>query len=328
MSYFVTGATGFVGGRVARQLVAQGHQVIALVRDPAKAQDLANLGITLAPGDITDKESLRSPMTNTDGVFHIAGWYKIGVKNNQPGAQINIQGTRNVLETMQELGIPKGVYTSTLAVNSDTHGQLVDETYRYNGPHLSEYDRTKAVAHAIAEEKMAQGLPLVVVMPGLIYGPGDTSSVRQTFVQYLKRQLSIIPAQSTYCWAHVDDIANAHLLAMEKGTPGETYIIAGPSYGLTEAFALAQKITSIPKPWGAPPILFKGLSQLVGLVETVLPIPDLYSSENLRVLAGVTYLGNNTKAKQALGYDPRSLEVGLAETLNHEMALLGMDPAT
>ncbi len=97
MKYFVTGATGFVGGRVARQLAAAGHTVTALVRDPAKAQDLAALGVTLARGDVTDKESLRAPMTGADGVFHIAGWYKVGVKDTRPGAAINIQGTQNVL---------------------------------------------------------------------------------------------------------------------------------------------------------------------------------------------------------------------------------------
>src|SRR6266849_4262267 len=143
MKYFVTGATGFVGGRVVRRLVGAGHQVVVVVRNPAKAADLANLGIEIYQGDVTDKESMRTPMQGVDGVFHIAGWYKIGVRDKSDGEKINVQGTRNVLELMRELGIPKGVYTSTLAVNSDTHGRLVDESYHYNGPHLSEYDRTK-----------------------------------------------------------------------------------------------------------------------------------------------------------------------------------------
>ena len=120
MKYFVTGATGFVGGHVVRQLVAGGHQVVAVVRTPAKAKDLAELGIVLHQGDVTEKESLRAPMQGVDGVFHIAGWYKIGVKDKRDGEKINVQGTLNVLELMKELGIPKGVYTSTLAVNSDT----------------------------------------------------------------------------------------------------------------------------------------------------------------------------------------------------------------
>jgi nucleoside-diphosphate-sugar epimerase len=98
---------------------------------------------------VTEKESMRGPMAGADGVFHIAGWYKIGVRDKSEGAKINIGGTRNVLELMKELGIAKGVYTSTLAVNLDMHGKLVDETYLYRGKHISEYDRTKWVAHVV-----------------------------------------------------------------------------------------------------------------------------------------------------------------------------------
>jgi nucleoside-diphosphate-sugar epimerase len=123
MRYFVTGAPGFIGGQVARQLRAAGHEVVAVVRDPAKATDLAALGFEVHQGDVTERESLRTPMTGADGAFHIAGWYKIGVRDKRPGEAINVDGTPNVLETMHELGIPKGVYTSTVAVFSDIHRQ-------------------------------------------------------------------------------------------------------------------------------------------------------------------------------------------------------------
>jgi nucleoside-diphosphate-sugar epimerase len=322
--YYVTGATGFVGGRVARKLAAQGHDVVALVRSPEKAADLAAAGITLAKGDVTDKESMRRPMTGVDGVYHIAGWYKIGTRDKQEGQKINVDGTRNVLALMQELGIRKGVYTSTLAVNSDTHGKMVDEHYTFTGQHLSEYDRTKAEAHQVAEELIAQGVPLVIVMPGLIYGPGDTSSTRTTFVQYLQRKLPMIPQQTAFCWAHVDDIADAHIAAMEKGKAGERYIIAGPRHTLVEAMAMAQGITGIPAPRSVPPAFFGTLSPMMGLVEKVLPVPDSYTAEGLRVVAGVTYIGDNSKARRTLGYAPRPLQEGLAETLTHEMKLLGM----
>src|SRR5215210_7122194 len=103
MKYFVTGATGFVGGQVVRQLIEAGHQVTAIVRNLAKAQDLANAGIALHQGDVTDKESMRAPMSGSDGVFHIAGWYKIGARDAREGVQVNIEGTRNVLELMRDL---------------------------------------------------------------------------------------------------------------------------------------------------------------------------------------------------------------------------------
>jgi nucleoside-diphosphate-sugar epimerase len=325
MKYFLTGATGFIGAQVARQLVQAGHQVVAVVRSPEKAQDLATLGAAVHKGDVTDKESMRAPMRGVDGVFHIAGWYKIGVRDKRAGAQINIEGTRNVLELMRELQIPKGVYTSTLAVNSDTHGKLVDETYRYDGAHLSEYDRTKWAAHKLAEQFIADGLPLVVVMPGLVYGPGDTSSVRTTLIQYLQRKLPMIPRQTAFSWAHVDDIARGHILAMEQGVPGESYIIAGPTATFEDALKLAEQITGVPVPrLRVEPGLLKAMAGLMRVVERVTPVPDDYSAEYLRINAGVTYIGDNAKARRELGYNPRSLKEGLAETLYHEMRLLSM----
>lgn len=326
MKYFVTGATGFVGGRVVRQLVEAGHNVVVVVRNPAKAKDLVELGLTVYQGDVTDKESMRGPMTGVDGVYHIAGWYKVGLKDKSEGEKINIGGTRNVLELMRELGIPKGVYTSTLAIFSDTGGRLVDETYRYNGPHLSEYDRTKAAAHyQVADPMIEAGLPLVIVQPGLIYGPGDTSSVRTTLIQYLQHQLPMIPDKTAFCWAHVDDIAQGHILAMEKGRPGESYIIAGPKHTFVEALAIAEAITGIPAPRRrVSPGMMKAMAALMGVVEKIVPVPEAYSAEGLRILAGVTYIGDNSKAKRELGYHPRPLQAGLAETLHHEMRLLGM----
>jgi nucleoside-diphosphate-sugar epimerase len=150
MKYFVTGATGFVGGVVVRQLLSQGHHINAIVRNPEKASALKKSGIHVYQGDVSDKESMRTPMEGTDGVFHVAGWYKIGSRDKRDGEKVNILGTRNVLQLMRDLDIPRGVYTSTLAVNSDTHGKIVDETYQFTGQHLSEYDRTKAVAHELA----------------------------------------------------------------------------------------------------------------------------------------------------------------------------------
>jgi len=326
MKYFVTGATGFVGGRVVRQLVEVGHQVVVIARNPAKATDLASLGIEIHQGDVTDKESMRAPMLGVDGVFHIAGWYKIGVKDKSEGAKINIQGTRNVLELMQELGIARGVYTSTLAVFSDTHGRMVDETHRYDGPHLSEYDRTKWVAHyEVAEPMIKAGLPLVIVQPGVIYGPGDTSSLRTAFIQYLERKLLMMPGRTAFCWAHVDDIARGHILAMEKGRPGQSYIIAGPRHTFVDTMKMAQQNTGVPAPrLIVPPSMMKATSGMMNVVEKIVPVPETYTAEYLRVNAGVTYLGTNAKAVRELGYNPRSLEDGLPETLHHEMQLLGM----
>lgn len=320
MKYFVTGATGFIGGALVRQLREAGHEVHAVVRNPDKAAELSQSGVELFLGDITDKASMRPAMSGVNGVFHVAGWYKIGAHDKKPAERVNIQGTRNILELMRELRIPKGVYTSTLAVNSDTKGRLVDENYRFTGRHISEYDRTKAVAHHIADQFIAEGLPLNIVMSGAVYGPGDTSTLRTNFIAFLKGQLPMLPSQTTLCWAHVDDIARAHILAMETDASGQTYIIAGEPNTLTGVFSLASQITGRRLPLIVPYQLFRFLSVIVKPFDRFLP--ESYTSEGLRVVAGVTYLGDNSKARRELGYNPRPLREGLEETLKHEMALL------
>jgi nucleoside-diphosphate-sugar epimerase len=327
MKYFVTGATGFVGGHVARRLLAEGHEVIALARIPSAAHDLVTHGAKVFAGDITDKESLRALMPGVDGVFHIAAWYKVGARDKSQAETINVGGTRNVLEMMQELGVSKGVYTSTLTVFSDTGGQMVDESYMYTGPSfLSEYDRTKWKAHyEVALPLMQAGLPLVIVQPGLVYGPGDTSIIHQAWVHYLRGRLPMTPSGTQYCWGHVDDIAHGHILAMEQGKVGESYIIAGPKYSVLEAFALAEQISGVPAPRLHPaPWIMKALASLIALTGTVFPLPEPYSAESIRSSAGVSYLGSNEKARRELGYAPRTLEQGLPETLEYEMRHLGM----
>jgi len=318
MNYFVTGATGFIGGRVARLLVEAGHNVVALVRTPSKARDLADLGVTIAPGDITDRNSMRAPVAGVEGVFHIAAWYKIGARDVTVAERINVEGTRNVLSLMIELGIPKGVYTSTIAVHSDTKGALVDESYRYEGAHLSAYDRTKWRAHyEVALPMMAEGLPLVIVQPSLVYGPGDTSTVAETFRQYLKGRLPVLPLGTTLCWAHVDDIAHGHLLAMEKGRPGECYHLAGPVASMVEVFEIARQTTGKKAPrirLGAG--VMRGVARVMDVVSSVVTLPETYAPETLRVTAGTSYIASCEKAKRELGFATRPIEEGLRETLD------------
>ncbi len=327
--YFVTGASGFVGAEVAKQLLTRGHRVVALVRSPEKAALLKLLGAELHVGDITVPESLRAGMQGADGVFHIAGWYKTGEPEAEALATaINVEGTRNVLGVMRELGIPKGVYTSTIAIYSDTHGTLVNEVYRYDGPHLSVYDRSKWRAHyEVALPAMAAGLPLVAVLPGVVYGPGDTSAIRGVFVNHLQRRLPLVPSRTAYCWGHIEDTAHAHIEAMEHGVTGESYIIAGPAHTLREALVMAARYSGRAAPLaGVAPWVLKGASRLMAGLEKVFEPPSGLSSETLRVAAGVTYLGSHAKATARFGFAPRSLDEGLRHLVEHEMRALGMAP--
>jgi nucleoside-diphosphate-sugar epimerase len=322
--YFVTGATGFIGGEIVKQLVSRGHKVIALVRSPDKAAMLKALGVEIHAGDITDRETLKAPMTGVDGVFHVAAWYKVGVK--EPLAdQINVDGTRNVLQTMRTLEIPRGVYTSTVAVFSDTKGMMPDEKYRYDGPHLSEYDRTKWIAHyRVAVPKMEEGLPLSIVMPGVVYGPGDTSGLHTALVDLLRGRLPMTPAKTAFCWGHIEDTARGHILAMEKGKPGETYIIAGPRHSFEYAFDLIARIAKVRAPLVHPgPRAMRATAAAMSVAGRLITLPPAMTPEALRVVAGTTYLGSNEKAVRELGFTARSLEEGMGQALEYELRQLG-----
>lgn len=326
MRYFVTGGTGFIGSQVVRMLLDRGHEVVVLARNPQKARALADRGARILAGDLLEPEAVVEGMRGADGVYHLAAWVQMGSRDDS-AYRINVEGTRNVLSAMRDLEIPKGVYTSSVAVYSDTEGALVDETYRHDGPWLTEYDRTKWLAHyQVALPMVAEGLPLVIVQPGLVYGPVEGNPIQEAFELYLKRQLPVVPDQTAFSWTHVEDVAAGHLLAMEKGRIGESYNLTGPRHTLVETFALCEALTGIPAPrLTASPELVEGLAAIARLVETFVPLPVSMRSESLRSLAGTTYGGSYEKARAELGYDPRALEVGMAETLAHELRRLGLE---
>ena len=322
--YFVTGATGFIGSEIVKQLIGRGHTVVALVRSPEKAAMLKALGVEMHAGDITERETLKAPMTGVDGVFHVAAWYKVGVK--EPLAdRINVDGTRNVLCCMRALEIPRGVYTSSVAVLSDTKGAVPDETYRYDGPHISHYDRTKWLAHyRVALPNMQEGLPLTIVMPGLVYGPGDTSGMHTALVDLLRGRLPMTPARTAFCWAHVEDTARGHIQAMEQGQPGETYIITGPRHTFEQAFDMVAAMAKVRRPLLHPgPRMMRAMAAVMGVAQHATSLPPALTPEALRVLAGTTYFGSNQKAVREIGFNARPIDEGMAQTLEHELRQLG-----
>lgn len=319
MRYFITGATGFIGRHLARQLVADGHQVVALVRQPAAALDLEELGIELVEGDIVDPTPLAGAMDGADGVFHLAAWYKLGARDRSMAEVINVEGTRNVLDAARQAGIPKTVYTSTIGVFGHTGGRMVDESYRHDGPWLSAYDRTKWLAHyEVAVPMMEAGLPLVVVQPGIVYGPDDHSNVGSVFRDYLRRRLPVVPVQGG-CWAHVADTARGHIQAMERGQVGASYILGGECLMWHDVLKLAHEITGIRPPrLKLPPTIARVWSRLMDPLARVLPLPQMYHPETLRVAAGTTYWASDALARREIGWDPRPIRDGLVQTLEAE----------
>ena len=308
MRYALTGATGFIGGALAKQLSDLGHHVIALVRDPARAGHLSDLGAELVPGDL-DKLC-----HDADGIFHVAGWYKLGSRNPQDGRRVNVDGTRNALEAARRAEVPRVVYTSTLAVNSDTRGEVVDESYRFTGRHLSVYDETKSAAHDIAREFAASGLPIVTAMPGLVYGPGDTSQTGAMIARVCQGKRVVVPADGGVCWAHVDDIAEGHRLAMDIGKVGSEYMLAGPRASLADGLSKVASFAGTKRPIRLPDAAISITARAVDLIGRVIPLPADYAAETLRASLA-TYYGTPTRSEAELGWSCRDLDEGLAETV-------------
>jgi nucleoside-diphosphate-sugar epimerase len=323
--YFVTGATGFLGGELVKQLIGRGHQVIALVRSPEKAPLLKTLGVELHVGDITDADTLRAPMEGVDGVFHVAGWYKVGKHDHGLAESVNVQGTRNVLEAARDLGIERIVHTSTVGVFGDTHGQLADESYYSAGPFLTEYDRSKWVAHyQVAVPMIHAGLPLVIVMPGAIYGPGDTSGIHDTLVRLLRGRLHATPRGVTFAWVYIEDAARGLRQAMDAGRPGDSYLLTGPVHTFEAAFDLAARIAGKRPPLFHPrPFVMRGAARMASTLERWDMRPPI-PAETLRLMAGTTWIGSSAKAERELGFTVRPLEEGLRHTIEHELRQLGM----
>ncbi len=231
---------------------------------------------------------------------------------------INMDGTRNTLEAAAELGVSKIIHTSTVGVFGNTHGKVADETH-YAGKETleSEYERTKWAAHyEVAVPLQKKGAPVIIVQPGGVIGPGDASPLTTSYDFYLQKTPVMFGEASGLTWAYVDDIADGHILAMEKGGVGESYIIAGRPLTYRQAMEMWERIVGIPAPrlWVAG-----GMSALVGLLERLgLSLP--LSHEALGSLNDYTFYGSAEKAKRALGWQPRPIEQAFREVLEYEMA--------
>ncbi len=321
MKVFVTGGTGFIGGAVVRQLRARGDEVVALVRTPAKATQLEELGCTLVRGDLNDERAIRAGMEGVDAVIHAAAVYEVGIPASQRQSmrEANVGGTERVLGAALEAKVAKVVYVSTVGIFGNTNGQIVDESYEHQGEFLSEYEKTKWEAHQVAKRLIGEGLPCVIVQPGGVYGPGDESSIGQLLNQFLEGKMPLIPfPELGMCLTHVEDIAGGIILALDKGVAGETYVISGPVTTVREAIGVVAAQTGKKAPKRALPTgLMKALTPIGPVVGKIMGQPP-----NLRELIasadGVTFWANHDKATRELGYDPRGLEEGLRATLAAE----------
>jgi dihydroflavonol-4-reductase len=319
---FVTGGTGFIGGEVVRQLRARGDDVVCLVRNPEKGRKAAELGCQLVSGDLSNEKAIREGMAGCDAVIHAAAIYEVGIPTSERAAmkEANVGGTERVLGAALSEKIPKVVYVSTVGVFGNTHGKIVDESYEHPAKDFTScYEETKWEAHQVAKRLIGEGLPCVIVQPGGVYGPGDTSSIAELLNQFLSGKMPLLPfPELGICLSHVEDIAGGILLGLDKGRTGEAYVISGPATTVREAIGVVAEVTGKKAPKRAMP---------VGMMKALIPIGPLVGKlmgqpPNLRELIssadGVTFWAGYDKAKGELGYEPRGLEAGLRQMLEAE----------
>ncbi len=314
MKAFVTGGTGFLGRHLIAALLAHGDEVVTLVRTVDRARRLPPQVRTLA-GDLTRPASLRSALRGVDVVYHLAALHRIGLppKDYERLARINVEGTRALLTLAGELGVPRLVYTSTLAAyGAAPTGRLIDEVAPPAlPPRESVYAHSKYRAHfEVARPLQAQGLPLTIVVPGLLYGPGDTLPLGRLLRRYALGRLPVaLGGEGSFNFTHAADAAAGHRLAAVLGAAGQTYVLPGPALTLRAFLAEGERATGrkAPRLW-----LPGGLVRL--LAKVLQPIRP-QAAEQLRTFSGPSLLGAATRALSELGWQARSAAAGLPETV-------------
>lgn len=320
MRIVVTGAAGFIGLVLVRQLAARGDHVVALVRDPAAdvAATLSGPSVEVVKSDLSDVTSLKEVMRGGDGLIHAAGSYRVGITAAERPAMYdaNVGATERILDAAVAAGVTHVVHISTINAYGNTKGKVVDETYRRDprDGYLSYYDETKWLAHVAAERRAADGAPVVIVLPGFVYGPGDHSSVGQQLLQaYLGTAPFIGLGGLGVCLVHVEDLVAGILAALDRGRPGRAYDLGGPNIRMVDAMTAAAKAGGHGPPRIRIPDTVLRIGTLLG--------PNLGArfglSPNLREITraaiGVTYWASSARAASELGFRTRALSDGIAD---------------
>lgn len=288
--------------------------MVALVRETRRTQHLAALGAELIQDDLSDVARLTEALSGADGVIHAAGSYRVGIAKSERGAMwdANVGTATRLFDAAEAAGSPRIVHVSTCNVFGDTHGRTVDETYRRDLTEgfLSWYDETKYGAHELAEQRIAGGAPIVIVMPSQVYGPGDHSGFGEQLQAAHDGTLRYRAVDDIRIGlVHVDDLATGIVAALDQGVAGQAYVLSGPATTLADAIAIAARIGGHRSPRLRIPN---------GVLRALAPLGRLVGQPNLAEVvsasAGVTYLTSSGKAEQELGFCAREIETGLRDT--------------
>jgi dihydroflavonol-4-reductase len=250
MRTFVTGGTGFVGSAVIRKLLAEGHEVRTLVRHGTNTRQLDGLNVERISGDLSDTAALREGMTGCEWVFHVAALYAYWGYSWDEFFQSNVEGTRRLMEAAQRSGLKRIVYTSSIAtLGIPRDGAPGDEQTPVTlDDMIGYYKRSKFLAEEIVREFFQQGLPVVTVNPAAPVGVGDHKPT-QTGKMILDFITGKMPAyvDTGLTIVDVDNVAEGHLLAMEKGKIGERYILGGENLSLKQVLDILAEVSGRPE---------------------------------------------------------------------------------
>ena len=245
MKVLVTGATGFIGGNLSRALTVKGYEVRALVRPGSSTLTLENTGVEEVPGDLLDPPSLAQAMKGCQAVFHCAALYTFWSRDPRLVYRVNVEGTRSVLEEAWKARVEKVVYTSTVSTIGIPKGGVGTEELEASPKDLvGHYKRSKYQAEREAMTAWGRGLPMVVVNPAAPVGPWDvkptpTGGIIRDFLRgklpaYINTGMNLVD---------VEDVAQGHILALEKGKPGQRYILGNRNMTLKEIFEVLEGLT-------------------------------------------------------------------------------------
>jgi nucleoside-diphosphate-sugar epimerase len=312
---FLTGGAGFVGGAVARLLRIMGDDVIAVVRDPAAAGPLRDIGVKVVAGDLSSNWAIREAMAGSDAVIHAAGSYRVGIPMSERPAmyEANVAVAERVLDAAIGLGVARIVDISTVNAFGNTRGLVADETYERDVAQgfVSYYDETKFLAHQAARRRIEAGAPIVIVMPGTVYGRGDQSVAGTVLEAAFNGRLPYYgPADAGLSPTYIDDLAAGIVAAMDRARVGESYVMAGENMHLSEA------IETVARAGGHRPPRIRIPSTLLRVAGRLLPNGGRLAGQppNLREIVsasvGVTYWASSAKAESELGYRSRPLPAG------------------
>ncbi len=317
---FVTGATGFIGSHVVRQLLQRGDRVRILARNSSRKSNIEAFGCEIAIGDLKDSNSLLRCVQGCRFCYHVAADYRLWAKNPQDIYDSNVGGTRNLLSACCESGVEKVVYTSSVgAIGMRKDGLPADEDTPVKlDDMIGHYKRSKFMAEQVALEFAASGLPVTIVNPTTPIGDGDIKptptgkiileSVKGHMPAYVETGLNLVG---------VEDVARGHLLAEAKGRIGERYILGGENWSLEEILQAVAHILGK----RTPPRIPWTLALIAGYVEnfvigTILRREPFIPLEGVRMSRYKMYVSSE-KARKELGYDPGPVDQALREAVDY-----------